>query len=374
MTLSIRCSSLPLIRQCPAAAIEPAVGLKSSSDEARLGTAVHDAIGEAIVDGPMTSDVIERCAAAEGVDVADVAPLAWSAWRWWQKWQHLYPDPHVEEALTLLNAGFEVKLTGHPDVWSLADGVDGPEIRVVDWKTGYGAADAWDQVNGYALLALRNSEQHVQVYRAIVPLRQGEWEGSYLGIHALESWWAAILDKLVTPKLRDEYTPGPHCGHCPRNHECPGLASAVSRAITLAGVTTGWLDHDAPSLYSAAKLLKDMGGNLSELARGMVRNAGGKIEHDGRTLELVRQERRHIEASPEAFAIIERYVPRQLVDEATEISKTKIVKHARDQGRRGQKMAIEESLIGELDAAGCLSTTFVEKLEMRKSPQAVEAK
>jgi hypothetical protein len=374
MTITISGSQLPLAATCAASVIEPSVRLSTTNEPQRVGNATHDAIGEAINDGPMNADIIERCAEAEGAPAADVSPLAWSAWKWWQKWQHLFPDPHVEESLSLLNLDFDVELTGHPDVWSLAEGQDGPEIRVVDWKTGYGEVDAWDQVNGYALLALRNSEQPaVQVYRAIVPLRHAEWDGGHLSIDALEGWWLNILNSLSNPNikdLREEYVPGPHCGHCPRNHECPGLAAAVNRAVAIAGVATGWLDRDAPSLYAAAKLLEDLGEGMRKLVKGMVEAAGGKVEADGRTLELVRQERRVIETSPDAQEILERYLPRAVIDQHTRFGKTEIVKAAGGYAPKGMKKgAFRESLLGELDSAGCLSTTFVERLELRKSPQ-----
>lgn len=363
---TIRCSSLPLALTCPASQVPPAIQTEGDDAAARLGSAVHQLLADAIESGGLLDWQFALAAARWRVEESDLTPLAWAGWRCWLRLAEQFPDPSVEVALRAERLGWE--LTGHADVISATDS----DVRLLDWKSGREDSDYDDQLRGYALLALEQRPAVDRAYVAVVRLREQQVDGRWYNRAELDAWWQGCVKSL---ERRDLYRTGSHCGYCRRNRECGAHSAAAAQAIG------ALLNHDDPTLdmASAAGVALDrvkLVEKVCETARAniaalVVRMGGRLATSDGRELVMTEQARRVIDPKLGLPILREVLAPDQIADCLT-ISKTKVEAAVGDNAPRGQKGQARQALIDRLDEAGALLTTTIKRLECRRLPAEIE--
>jgi hypothetical protein len=369
----MRCSSLPLITRCPAAAVAPALRVESDDAEARVGTAVHACLAEAVQGEPWEA---EGAAAYYGVaDRADeVLALTLAGVQCWEMLAIQFPGPlFVEQELSVRAGAFE--LVGHADV--LATGFRG-DVRLLDWKTGRVDEDATEQLKGYAYLALVHHPD-VAVARACrvgVRARTADWyEWSRT---ELDAWFAGLVQRAGDSTT---YRPGRWCGYCPRALECPARGVLVRETINALLVSDEagepqLGDGDGADLaraLDACRLVEKICQDIREQARVQVALAGGVLPTgDGRELVLTTQERREITYERGWELVHQDGLDTPALRQALRIPKTALEDAVRAAAPHGQKKTAVAQLLRRLDEAGALITQTVERLECRRAVPLVE--
>ena len=147
-------SSLPRIVKCPpsAAHVDGEGGptrINKSSQPARLGTALHEAM--AFYERHGVARNMDEVAAKHEVPEDELIELFAVAKRGWLAVEALFPQPLIEVRMKqqILDGVF---LVGTAD---LLDTSDPDHIQLLDWKTGWKQADYWHQLLAYAYMALR---------------------------------------------------------------------------------------------------------------------------------------------------------------------------------------------------------------------------
>jgi LAGLIDADG-like domain/Protein of unknown function (DUF2800) len=126
---TFRCSSLPRLAACAAAGEPPETWVEPLSDgSAELGSAFHEAMATKIRGGEPD---LSQIAARWDVDVDDLTPMAlWGFGQWNSLLVPMFPNPLIEEPLSLVDDEAGITLTGSGDVLALVDG----EVRGLDYK------------------------------------------------------------------------------------------------------------------------------------------------------------------------------------------------------------------------------------------------
>jgi hypothetical protein len=370
--VELRCSGLDRFMACAASRVPPAVQIETSGEEAALGDAVHHCMSQGVLLGQRPDDD-NLAAVAEGfaVEVDDLAPLVGAGWKCWQQIHGDYPFPKTEVALALIADG--VTLTGHPDLFSATTG---PEIRVLDYKSGYLESPCQHQLRGYGLLLLKEHPYAERVRAERIGLRAMSRDWWTWTRADLEQWWQRVVDQTRRPEV---YTPGvEQCSFCPRAHECQGRTALLRSALSTVDAALAEFPMEPVNiinLHAFAILAGYAAGQVKDLIRAEVARQGGMIDcGDSRRLELRREPRRKVKAGPAFDEVINHSVGELEaadLDAATTYSLTKLLDGVRSHApNRGKKKAAD-AFTQRLDDAGCLETTYIEKLELRRTPQQI---
>jgi hypothetical protein len=370
----MRCSSLPLVRQCPAAAVPPALAIESADTAARVGSAVHDCLA-----WHLRGEDWHAAAAAAYYGVADqveeVQALTLAGVACWELLAEQFPGPRAVEKELAAPLG-DGTLTGRPDL--LATGFRG-DVRIADWKTGRLDEDAEEQLRGYAYLALVHHPDAVTARACRVGVRARtadwyEWSRS-----ELDAWFAGLVQRAGD---QNTYRPGAHCRYCPRALECPARGVLVRETINALLVSDEagepqLGDGDGADLaraLDACRLVEKICQDIREQARVRVALAGGVLPTgDGRELVLTTQERREIAVTPDSLDLVAAECashPDYL--KTLRFAKSAVEDAVRAAAPRGQKKTAVEQLLRRLDEAGALITQTVERLECRRAVPLVE--
>jgi hypothetical protein len=299
------------IRKCPASAVLPHV--KSDSDAARIGSAIHDHLARRVPNGyppevlAVTVDRYGLTGESREEFVRRCTEFDWCP-----------PEGAVAEKSLALVASHDIP--SHPSVIDIDGGkgsydYDGPgtliaaatidlhwtgkdgALHVLDYKTG--RQDNVDPVEDNAqmllssvLLGIRNaafsSTLTVVPHVVFVGHGEGTWDTpleplAYPAITEAYAEISAVYDRVIQSKLALEVneTPecveGSHCQYCPCAHACPARVALVKRVVSdyVEGAGIGALTP--VQRMRAAELLPKIKRFVDELDRSL-RDA---VEADG---------------------------------------------------------------------------------------------
>jgi hypothetical protein len=339
-----------------------------TSPEAKLGTAVHEALASMIDRLVPYEDVL---ALAPPNDIDEFERLYWAGVRAWEQLRQWFPDPECEFELSAERVG--LSLTGHADVLSS----DKTEARVIDWKTGYRQSDYREQLRGYAWCLTSGNPLYFERARVwTVWLREGVADVEVFERADLERWAADLAVRLNLPAAAVTYNPSAeNCRYCPRALTCPARRALLRQIAVDADnyedtwhVHPGWTGDDLHAARERCKMLRDECEAIEAQIKVEVGLRGGSAPlADGRELRLRREERRKIKATEKSTAILAQHIRTEDLFDCYTIGKTVVEAAVKANAPRGQKGSAVKELFDRLDAAGAIETTFIEKLEIRKA-------
>lgn len=370
--LLIRPSRAPIIAKCPQAAYPPRTEVETSSDASRMGDAVHEWLATRIPNGSLAGDIMEL---AERFDVESesFAAICFQCWQWWQENRQHFPDPETEVGMSWRDDLRDIILAGTADLISW--GGDSRRIRGCDWKSGWLDGDVEPQIRCYAKLALENSDAD-EVYYVVPRPRLNAVDAWTWPRAEMDVWWEKFAARIEGAAA---YSPGGHCGYCPRFEECPALAQR-------AAMTKGWFldfqsvadavgamtEHEAFQAEETIKLLRRGLDLAHDFIRARAKRSGGKIVGpDGWELRIEESKKREIKPR-EAWPILLDSLGAARILEAVKVSKTiaeQIIKDATPRGKKGTpgKGAAAAAFVQRLEDAGALQITFQETLQLRRT-------
>lgn len=372
-----RISSLPLLARCPGSALQEDAPLNAQTVEALVGTAVHRVLTSRISGQPVEPESAIRelpAADLDRIDPNEVDLLCRLGWQCWEKLQVHFPAPQVEVPLDFSDPENHLHLQGHADVLSVIDEVPGYEVRVLDFKTGWGskAQGHSDQVKGYALAALEQTGAKA-AYTSVVHIRSGEAQGEYFTRSELWAWYSALLERLRTVA----YDEGPHCRYCPRSASCPALANRL-RSVGHLLLDLNGEDrlYSAPadvlaSLLEGMKLMEQAIAKGREIIKARLAAADGVLPlSDGRVLKLETQKKRPL-IPLLAWEPLASELGEEKLIECCSIHKDQVAQALRDKAPKGQKGLAVSSMLHELDRLGALGLETVEHITVKPNHQAI---
>jgi hypothetical protein len=348
----LRCSSLPLVARCAAAAVPPAVLINPPRDAGDLGTAFHEAMAESLREG--IAD-LEDIADRHNVSRDDLRPaVLWALNRWRDTLSAHFPEPQVERAMMFEDS--DALLTGTSDVVSYV----GDEVRVLDWKSGWSDADHSEQLKGYAFLAMAADPRVETARLTVLRVRAQKAETRVWDRPQLMAWWRWLKRHVGRPG----YTPGSHCGRCARVHECPAHGEMVT-SLVAAGVPGLSALAEFPDMLAAAVAnLRAVRGTIDrwlEQARALVESKGGEVG----PLALVPRDTREISVE-RGWEVLSDMVPAERLWPALKVSKAALEKAVKADAPRGQKGTAWTNVMAALDEAGAVETHTTYTLEVRR--------
>lgn len=372
MTLEIRASRLPLAMVCPASMQSTSsYTLDTDGEAARLGTAVHEWLGQKIATQDIGNDeIFETLAIKYNLKADDVRSLSIRAWKLWREIEQWFPSPIVEGSLSK-DLG-PVRLTGHVDVMRYRP--DTQTLFVNDHKTGWLDGDHSDQVKAYALMGLEQFPEAVTAHTCIMRVRDYSTDFDQYTRDQLAAWSERVVDRLISD--RDKYHPGRHCSFCPRRLTCDAYRDWIRWAIE---ILTGSTVYDLKAstspdpqtitdVYDAKSNLdhciKEAAAVLKALA--LSSNEGTLKKTDGMQLQLVDQIQTSI-LFRQAWPILQKIVDEDFYNDVFNIDKgnlQKLVKLGAGHGQKGKAVA---ALMEQLEAAGAITENKITRLENRKA-------
>ena len=330
------------------------IRITGGGEAANLGTALHAVQAGAIKGEPV--DLLD-VAAEYDVDHDELQRLAIWAWRAWQGLAEWFPDPQTEVSISGTDEEYGIELTGHADVLSVDH--ERRRLAICDWKSGWLDHDYTAQLRGYALLALLHYPDIMHVYLVSCRIRDQTYSGEMLTRKQIEDWWDQFAGRLN----EGGYNPGRHCGHCPVRLGCPAREKHLAESVEWMGITDG----DLGELLDRAKALEFAAGAVKDQIRAEVIAAGGRWKcGDGRELVITEQPRRSIDFAA-GWPVIQAALPDADLAGAVTISKSKVEAAAKEAAGRGRKGKAVQELLDRLDVAGAMRTTFIQRLEVRRT-------
>jgi hypothetical protein len=216
----IRASSVTLACKCNAStAAGDEVRVDLHDPTADTGTEVHRAIALRLQGKPV--EPFAGINAGENEDMVELA-LAWFQ-------TGILAGPHKPLTIETEVSIRATSVSGTLDVLVLHSL---KRAAVIDWKTTYRDDDHTPQVMAYAWLAFQRQPELEVVDVWVAYLRREGADHKMVTREYAESWMNEF--ERNTLEHPDVFTPGEHCGRCPRQLGCPALV-AMNRqtAITL---------------------------------------------------------------------------------------------------------------------------------------------
>ena len=355
----VRCSQLPIIDKCPAAAHIPEgeIIVDADSEISRLGSAVHAAIA-VIVQGaqPNLSAIATRFGLK---DTRELSILTAAARNWWFETGMLTdsegnPLPALVEIMTNLWVEEAVIsadgiITGHPDLYGSLDNDTG---IIIDWKSGYKTdADCLAQLKGYGSIVSDYNPMLSQIVLVVIYLRDSTYQSWSVSADELRSWRDDLIEK-VRAWDGKTYKPGEHCLYCPRFESCEGRSRrAVAAVKDLTGITI------TPELLAARGI--EIYSELGELERLVKAGKNYIRDHVQRTGRIADDEYElvfsdppdEINASTAAPVLLKQFSPIEIISALEKLPKGKLADLAASKVSKGKGIARKE-LIETLRAAG----------------------
>lgn len=378
--LKVRCSSLPLVSLCAAAAEPVEIRIDRHFDAADLGTAVHAALAIAVANPDQVrnlGDMADLCAVQAGIYDADpdeARQLGVWTWRCWEQVRQHFPAPQVETHLVWQDIEAGIWLSGHLDVHSHL--ADRKRLHILDAKTGRVDSSPEAQLRGYALVGLTQHPDVETVYACGLRIRDRLVDGWEWSRGEIMDWWAKMRRHLAD---RQRYSPGRHCRYCPRGATCEAKAALIRQALSsipIPGRFASELPDDVEergpvlaALLRQVRFAKGICEEIEELIRADVGALGGALPAgDGEAIMLTPQQRRTIDPGP-GLPVLRRFLNEEALLKATKVSRTEVEKQVREQAANRQKGKAVKGVIDALEEAGALLVSNVERLEIRKAEE-----
>jgi len=352
-----RTSALPLAFKCPGSVRRPTLPVADDARSARLGRAVHEVLRGLVETGAVAWVDVNGAATRHEVEPGEVGALCGMAQKLWPTIADSFRDALTElEFSAELAPGF--RLTGHVDVIA----VSGTAARIADWKTGRRDYDYSQQLKGYCVLALLEDPELAEATATAIWIRDGEIENYTMPRAAISPWVKDLLATVV--EWDGVFHPGPHCGFCPRSHECEARTALVRRDVA------GFVDDLRQAESSLAEMAPmaivellrraDTVGYQAKRVRDAIKAfvaERGELVGDGVKLTIDVETRREIKTL-EAWPIIEALdLDAGELAECVDVSISLLEKAAARKAGRGKGAAAVRALGAELEAAGAVTVS-----------------
>lgn len=371
-TPRIRCSSLPLAWNCPASQ-EPTdtPAIDSSDEAAEVGTAFHRWMAAHINGVELDQAAL---AAEHACDVEELRMLCGQGVKAYTALRR-YFDGHNFRTEAPLSAelpdGTEIVGTG--DVLAC----QAKTVIVLDWKTGRVDSDYTHQTRGYAYGAMREFDAHKPDSATVITVwvREGYWDVEHLTRSQVAAWGHEYAQRLKNG--RGKFSPGAHCGHCPRATSCPGrreMVRSVLADLSIDGAnvmewtpeTRAALGPKVGEVYGRLKVAAKAIDAFKDLLREDIAKFGAMPIGGGRKLDLTPVERRVIDPA-KARPVLAKYLTPAEIDQATTISASEADELAVAKAEKGKGAATKRALRADLEAAGAISINTTHQLREGKA-------
>lgn len=352
-----------------AESLNPTVAVDPVGDAAELGSAFHEVMRARI---NQVDHSVDEIAERYGIALEDLQKLIAYAGVAERDLSNWFPGDVAEQRLSMsepFDAGdyTHIALAGTVDRFSMPH----PQrAAVLDWKTGMVEGYVHQQ-RAYAFLALRENPDIAEVYSATVYVRLGHWTGRLYSASDLESWWADMKRRLVNGL--GSFSPGSHCGYCPRRSECPGVHqyaqaclstladNPAERALQLTENNATELGPALADTLRQVRYIEARCGEFRNALRDRVREAGGEVPAgDDKVLKIVAQRRRTLDARL-AWPVLQARLTDNQIADACKISVSKCQDAAAANAVSG-KGAARKQLEDELIEAEALKIEITEQL------------
>lgn len=353
--MTIRCSSTDRVMACASSLTPTATPYTPNHDEAREGTAVHEALAVVVAGAEPDMDAISDKHRVERDNL--VGLINWGR-QAWDKIQKYFPHPEPEKLMSA-ELGDGVVLRGTADVVSVV-APSSPAVAVLDWKSGWKPSEHPYQLMSYATLAAAQRGPFdgnvvgVEVWLRPGTLKVYRWSAEQL---------AAYRDSLLAQvrRIGQQWGPSPQaCQYCPLQLACQARREYVRSAITS---LTPVADERYPvsreligQLWDKRTELRKALNQFDQIAGEML--AQGPIRLDtGRQLELVASERQLITPS-KAFRYLRETLQLnpQEADQVLSVSKTQLARVIQARSARGKGAAAIRQAMADLTEADALET------------------
>jgi hypothetical protein len=361
---------------CGASTVAPQVRVVTSGEEAALGTAVHHVIRWAIEKSWNEAEIEEQADAVANtldVDLTQLLILSRMAMGFWRQLAEHFPEPVFEYQFPAvfwsrpdhnIDNQPEITLTGQADLVSLVD----KQIRILDWKSGYGDYDHRPQGRAYARSALEELPDAESVYFAVLNIRSGNLEPYQWARQEVLDWWERTARTVID---QETFRPGDWCRFCPRALECPALLQAARSAAVICSHVPEPLELSPEMigrLYDGGKLLAPILERSHGLVKAHVAASGGVLPlGDGRELWVKEEERKEIQATPSAIGEMHEATRGAAPETILKVRKGELEKAVRAIAPPRQGAKQFRTLMEKLATVGAVQTTWVQKLEVRRS-------
>lgn len=365
MSLSLRCSSLPLAFTCPGSVRPPTLRIEEANAAADLGTAVHDVMRRLVNDGVTVGGLDLRVIAQQhGVSESELRPLSWYGAKAWDEIRGTMPDAVAELGHEIHFEEFS--LSGHLDVMAES----GETAAVVDFKTGRKDKDHYHQLMGYCLLTFDKHPAVMTIYASVVWIRDQEIETVTVTREAFNEWFAELTSDVV--EWDGAYRTGQHCVYCPRSHECPAMIEAMRRDVSVISALPMDLDAGlaglpAPervAIFRRAKAITAVCERVIGAVRTNVALSGGLLDaEDGMVLRLHTEGAgRKIDAL-KAFPILQNVLNDEELASCLDVRISRVEQIVAKNAGRGNGASAKRVLNEKLEAAEAVTRATREVLE-----------
>lgn len=365
-TITLRCSSLPLVLGCAGALIDPEIRIREDVAAADAGTAGHELLAKLVDTGTVPWDSVADVAAKHGADPDEVRMLLACGAKLWQQVSGSFVNARTEVEGSLTRGG--LTLTGHEDVLAIALRA----ARVGDWKTGRKDSNHEHQLRGYASLVFDAWPELEEVTATALWVRDQEIE-NYTITRAQNERWLDELVRRVTQWDGVYHPEARRCLYCPRQHECPGREALVKRDV--AAFTTGpgpvldLASMEPAQVFEIYEKAEEV-GKLAERVRTAIKQhvkALGDVEADGKRLTIVSEPHRVLDPLA-SWPVLESLGFTDADFAAVvKLGVTALEKHVSVKAGKGKGAGAVRVLTAQLEAANAVGTKNVEKLVSRRS-------
>ena len=362
--LVLRASRMPLAFRCAGSVRVPDLSISEYSEPASLGTAVHEALRPLAEGRGLQWDELPAVASRHGVDGDELRLLCAIAAKLWPQLADSFTDALSEVGLAVEVAP-GVTLTGHLDLLA----VKGVVARAADWKTGRKDSDYSQQMRAYGALVLFDDPLLTEVTVTIVWLRDAEIENYTVTRESAQRWARELVESVV--QWDGTFRPGPHCGYCPRSHECAAANALVRRDVaaladrSLVARTESDLASMTPAeivtLYRKAGMVLDYAGRVRDAIKAHVAEHGDIVGDETR-LTIETEERRELDPVAAWPALEEAGFTDEDFAASMDLRISRVEKRVAQKAGRGQGAAAVRSLGEQLAKAKAVSVREIRKL------------
>ncbi len=357
----VRPSRLPLAHECPSSLLPACHPVSSGSVASDVGQALHYAAGALVLGKPFDVAAIAK---SFSVDRDELGILMFQAARAWSYMRIYFANPRVEYPLrSELLGGGTVDVLHH----------DGDTAAINDWKSGRVQRNYRWQLWGYAydVRETLGMPRSGRIESALTWVRSGDIEQH--GFTEAELDAMADQHRALESGIGKVYSPGEHCGFCPRRHECGAYADALrttTAVLAPAGDATGMTAEQLAQLYPRAKLLEKALETYNQLLKAALSDGTRLPIGDGRVLHLTEVRRTKLDPSRTLAALRAAGWSEADIDACLDVSKSRVEEIAEAAGRamkaRGAIKAERERVLKQLEDAGAVSQTIQQRLTAAK--------
>lgn len=367
-TLNIRCSRLDRAWICAESLNPGEPSIETPSEPADLGSAFHE--WSRTRDTSDQSEIATRYSVSAD-ELDRLIAYSMIAERDLKAWFHgAAPERAlVHEEPWDCPPYDKIRLTGSID----RSEVLGESAAILDYKTGRVDTGYEHQQRGYGFLMIRAEPRITEVKSATVYVAHGYWKPRTYKVESLESWWFDFKRRLANGIGR--FSPGSHCGFCPRRPTCPGVYAYERSALAIATSqdpevfeTELTVENKAivgPQLAerrSSVSFIAKRCEEFMSVLRAKVIEVGGEIPAgDGKVLKIIKVNRRTLDAQ-KAWPVLARWLKDEQIAGVCKISLSKCQEIVGKEAPHGTKGAVRKQLADDLEESGAVIPGITEQL------------